>query len=553
MTLAAPQLNVSRAAEVAGPIRLVPLDEDSWVRLNARFKPQPELCPAKQPRNLHAGYPGILEIGRRSDGRMYLVTELTFPRYLKGIAEVPRDWPLEALKAQVVAARTYAISHMNPSDALARELRYNLCATDRCQVYRGRIVEAGAWGEEWTRAVDETVGEVLEHNGRPASTFYFSTSNGRTYSNADAFGGSPLPYLKPITESDDTQSPLSNWSVTMPLPDLAETLSRARVWGGEPVQEVVQEGESVRISGGGRSASFSLVAFRNHLNSEAVCLEPKRYPTIGSNGRPMPQVIPSKWMNVMREGDAVVVTGRGWGHGVGMVQWGLKGKAERGMTHAEMLAFYYGGIRPTKREEPGQIRVGLAVDIEEMAVELNGRFRVEGAQFPNGPVVIRAGSALSVEPGPGIASVLTIEKVSGPSRAASGGSAELSFELSSAARVRLSYRGPGEAQGETAAEPKDRGQQTFAWDPGDLPGGAYEVRLVATDGVDEVASDPIQLKVEGPSPSPTPKQSPSRSPAAAPPERTGSSLVIAGVGLLGLVALGAVALLMARGARRRKT
>lgn len=180
------------AETTAGPIRFVPENPEGWTRIHAKFVKKPDLCEARQTRDLHAAYPGVVEIGRRSDGRLYLVTELTFPQYLSGIAEVPRDWPLEALKAQVVAARTYAVSHMNPSTALAKELRFNICATDACQVYRGSNVEKGAWGSAWSQAVRETEGEILEHNGKPASTFYFSTSNGQTYSNKDVFGGSPL-------------------------------------------------------------------------------------------------------------------------------------------------------------------------------------------------------------------------------------------------------------------------------------------------------------------------------------------------------------------------
>lgn len=539
------------AKETAGPIRLIPETQDSWIRIDARFAPKPDLCPARQPRNLHAGYPGVLEVGRRSDGRLYLVTELDFPRYLRGIAEVPRNWPLDALKAQVVAARTYAVSHMNPSTALARELNYNLCATDACQVYRGRMVEAGAWGDEWGRAVDETAGEILEYGGRPASTFYFSTSNGRTYSNAEAFGGTPLPYLQPVEEHDDTGSPVSSWEVRMPLEDMAETLRLSGLWGAGDISGISQEGGSVRITGPGGDRSLTVDRLRANLNARAVCLTPKRYPTPGSEGRSLPQVIPSKWYEVRQDGDTAVFSGRGWGHGVGMVQWGLKGKAERGMGYAEMLAFYYGGLGPVIRDEPGGIRVGLAIDIEEIAVERMGSVRVEGADVPEGPLVLRGGSSISAAPGPPIAPVLRIDNAVAEIPAA-GPSApvRLTFEPSAAANIVVGWQGPGGVGGKTAPEPRDRGPSEISWDPAggeaQLASGTYEVMILANDGVDEASSTPIAVAVTAPSPSPVPEPSPT--PVAAPTRARATPLIwILAVGAL--VIAGASLLFLRRGHR----
>ncbi|MDQ4148590.1 MAG: SpoIID/LytB domain-containing protein, partial [Actinomycetota bacterium] len=383
-------------AQQVGPIRLTPLSPDASVRVDGRFPPRPDVCPARQPANLHAAYGGVVEVGRRSNGQLYLVTELTFPQYLKGIAEVPANWPLEALKAQVIAARTYAVSHMNPSTAVARELRYNLCATDACQVFRGLNVEKGPWGEAWSQAVDSTAGEILEHAGKPALTYYFSTSNGRTYSNAEVFSPPALPYLKPVVEVDDGESPVSRWEIRMPLGDLTESLRLAGSWTAGPITSVAQRGETVTVSDGVRTVSLSMAELRNRLNAQAVCLVPKRYPTMGPDGRPYPQTVPSKWATVRVEGQDAVISGRGWGHGVGMVQWGLKGKADRGMSYADMLSFYYGGLRPVKRREPSQIRVGLAVNLEEIVIERRGQVRVEGAAVPDGPIRISGGPQLSV-------------------------------------------------------------------------------------------------------------------------------------------------------------
>ncbi|MGH2721203.1 MAG: SpoIID/LytB domain-containing protein, partial [Actinomycetota bacterium] len=378
----APVLGAPRAADAqvpAGRIRLVPDDPTASFRVRAVYPPKPEECPVNQPRPLEAAYPGMLEIGRRADGKLFLVTELTFPRYLKGIAEVPLNWPMEALKTQVVAARTYAMAHLNPSTAEAKELGYDLCSTDACQVYRGLQVERGAWGDQWAKAVDATTGEILQHDGKPATTFYFSTSNGKTYTNAEVFGGTALPYLKPVTEKDDTASPTSSWTVRMLLTDLAAALRLAGKWSGGAIETVRLEDGRVTYAGGGRSETQDVDAFRRQLNKHALCLEPKRYPTPATSGKGnLPQVVPSKWMTVRQDGDAIVMEGRGWGHGVGMVQWGAKGKADRGMGYADILAAYYGGLRPAKTTEPGRVRILLAKDIEELTIVPSGPVHAEG-------------------------------------------------------------------------------------------------------------------------------------------------------------------------------
>lgn len=532
------------AQQPAGPIRFVPTTPEASVKINGKYPPKPELCPARQPGSLHAAYRGVLEVGRRPNGQLYVVTELTFPEYLNGIAEVPRDWPLEALKAQVVAARTYALSHMNPSTALARELRYNLCSTDACQVYRGLNVERGAWGSAWSQAVADTQGEILQHEGKPAQTFYFSTSNGQTYSNADAFGGSPLPYLKPVTEQDDTQSPTSSWSVRMPLSDLAETLKRADAWDGGEITEVKQDGDRVIVSGESATETMTVSEFRNRLNAQAVCLTPKRYPTVGPHGSPYPQVIPSKWATISRQGQEVVVEGRGWGHGVGMVQWGLKGKAEKGMGHADMLSFYYGGLRPERVAEPDQIRVSLATELDEIVVERNGQVRVDGATLPDGPVKITGGSELTIAGADPIAPRLEVDSVTSQPAPDVAGATIFNFKLSAPANVFLEFKGPQEGRSEM--EPRQRGAQSYLWDPAKqaAPAGTYEVAIVANDGVDEVRSAPVRAEAAAPSPSPPPSPESSSSPDPS-PATTGRAASPSPFFFIGITCLAAAAIVTA--------
>ena len=136
-------------------------------------------------------------------GRIQLVNVVGLEAYLLGVVpgEMPKDWPLEALKAQAVAARTYAVGH------IVRGRPFDLYSDWRSQVYYG--VDSEAPGP--TQAVQETAGQILTYDGAPAQTFYFSSSGGRTISALDAFG-LDLPYLVSVDDPWDAASPNHAWT-----------------------------------------------------------------------------------------------------------------------------------------------------------------------------------------------------------------------------------------------------------------------------------------------------------------------------------------------------
>ena len=148
-------------------------------------------------------YRGALLVHRRG-GRLTIVNKLPLDRYLRGVVpwEMPDDWHPEALRAQAVVARSYALATLKP-----RTL-YDLYADTRSQVYGGVRAEAASTN----RAIGSTAGKVLYWNGRVATTFYHSTSGGQTLSVAEAWPrATPVPYLVSVADPHDGLSKYHRW------------------------------------------------------------------------------------------------------------------------------------------------------------------------------------------------------------------------------------------------------------------------------------------------------------------------------------------------------
>jgi stage II sporulation protein D len=157
---------------------------------------------SKQPLVI-AGKPYRGKIRVLSNGKTLQVIDVVgLEAYLKGVvpAEMPSTWSPEALKAQAVAARSYALA------GLAKGKDYDLYADTRSQVYGGLDAEVPATSD----AVDTTKGEVVLYNGKVANTLFFSTSGGRTASAAETTG-TAVPYLVSVTDPYDTASPYHDW------------------------------------------------------------------------------------------------------------------------------------------------------------------------------------------------------------------------------------------------------------------------------------------------------------------------------------------------------
>ncbi len=159
--------------------------------------------PGEEPLRLGRRYRGAIKVDLVG-GRLRAINVVGLEQYLYGVvpAEVPDDWPAEVLKAQAVAARSYALATRKVGGA------YDLFPDVRSQVYRGIDEEEDTTNE----AVEETAGQVLMHAGSIATTYFHSTSGGRTASVADAWPGSnPVPYLVSVNDPYDSISPHHTW------------------------------------------------------------------------------------------------------------------------------------------------------------------------------------------------------------------------------------------------------------------------------------------------------------------------------------------------------
>jgi stage II sporulation protein D len=323
---------------------------------------------ARQP-TFEARYPGDLLVERGEGKTLRVIVTVPFDTYLEGIAEVPPTWPAAALDAQAIAARSYALARIGFTGPDGAAIETPICATAACQVYGGIPLEPVPGIKRWHAAVRRTDGRSLVFQGRPADAVYFSTSNGRTYGNDQVFGSSPLPYLRGITERDDGASPTSRWSVPLPYDDLSTFLSARGLWGGGRITRVTRRGDAVELRSGGRSVeTIDEGSFREAVNGAAPCLFPGQYPTDSRFGSALPLTIPSRWYVAEPGRGGVDLVGRGWGHGVGMVQWGAYGKAQEGWTATQILRAYYGGLRPQPFPEPGPIRVLVAEGLTSLSV-----------------------------------------------------------------------------------------------------------------------------------------------------------------------------------------
>ncbi len=255
-------------------------------------------------------------------GGVAVVNELPLEEYLAGVlrAEAGERWPVEALRAQAIAARTYAAYHR----ALNAGKPYHIVASTANQQYAGRVASASpAWG-----AVLETTGQVLLWEGELFPAFYHTDSGGYTEDPRTVFGARNMPALKRVISPFSAGSPHFHWSLDLGLAELSEMLRRQGTdVGTVQAVEVTERTASLRAATVTIRGSRGEVRLRGNDLRRAV-----GYDTLKST-----------LFAVAVDDTTAHFAGRGYGHGVGLCQWGARGMAERGYTARQILSFYYPG------------------------------------------------------------------------------------------------------------------------------------------------------------------------------------------------------------------
>jgi len=441
---------------------------------------------------------GTLEVVRGPSG-VGVINHLTLDEYVAGILEVPGRWPMEALKAQAVAARTYAL--WEKQSGHWKKFGFDVCATTVCQVYDGADAERGLAGKRWLQAVRDTAGEVLLYKGKPALTRFHSSSGGRTLPNEALFSEGPLPYLRGVDDPGDAASPLHRWNVTFTRQQLQDVLRVGMGLNGTLADVQAQvDGKHVVIRTGGGQVDITPRRFTSIVNNKASAMFPASFPGKRSDGRPMPFTMPSSRFSVERTATGFVVHGRGYGHGVGMSQYGAKGLADKGEDYKEILATYYTGLKPSHWHGSRSMRVQIASGRDSVAVSGDGTFGVYAGEDALASttvgawtVSLRGARSLGVSPPTGSALPLVLSGLRAPGEVfvdppKRGGSIDVDFVVPKAVEVTavLERDGKTVASGRTVAEAGE-GRVNLTIDAHGLARRAtYRLRVTAFDGTTRV-------------------------------------------------------------------
>jgi stage II sporulation protein D len=254
------------------------------------------------------------EIKLKIDGK---VQTLPMETYIEGVisSELPKSWPLEVLKAQAIAARTYAVWQKYQKEHLESSVMD--------QVYHGpeRVHDNAR------KAVKETAGQILTYDAKPAHTYFHASCGGHTASSAEVFGGSE-PYLKSVECPYCRTSPVYRWKLEISRKDLDKKL-------GVKVSELefIGETESNRVRGVRFKSKPALKDMKGTDFRAKVGYDKLRSTLITKHSL--------GWRNAEFQG-------RGHGHGVGMCQWGALEMAKQGKTAEQILEFYYPGTKIQK-------------------------------------------------------------------------------------------------------------------------------------------------------------------------------------------------------------
>jgi stage II sporulation protein D len=264
---------------------------------------------------------GDIQLVKKENNRLLVVNNIEFEDYIKGILyhEASHYWPPEALKAQAIVCRSYAISQVQGNSARDFDATSDIYS----QVYGGKTSERF----RTSRAVDETKGQVLIYQGKVMPAYFHATCAGHT-EDASQLWSIDLAPLKGVVCNFCKDSPHFNWHYVFTKDEIMEKLNDA----GYHFKRI----QDIKIASRNNSGRITTLSISS--NGDEVNISAKDFRNILG-----PNIIRSTNFEVKVIKDDVVFEGIGWGHGVGLCQWGAYFMAKLGEDYKKILEFYYPG------------------------------------------------------------------------------------------------------------------------------------------------------------------------------------------------------------------
>lgn len=320
-------------------------------------------------------YRGGIELVPTVQNTFTVINFVNINDYIASVVgkEMSPSWHIEALKAQAVCARSYTLSTFSKHSSLG----FNLCATQDCQVYKG----IGGESEKTIQAAQDTKDEILTYNGNVASTLYSSSNGGSTAYSKNVWGND-VPYL--TAKEDIHENPLettySPWQVTFTNEEIKSKLAQNGIDIGDVYDMKVtgadEFGRTYKVTVYGTKGNYDLINDKTRtflgLRSQKYSITTSEtntaklyaigslstallnsYSCISSQGtKAAPAQIGVQTASGVKSyatknasvaAGSYLLEGSGWGHGLGMSQWGAKAMADKGYLYTDILDFYYTG------------------------------------------------------------------------------------------------------------------------------------------------------------------------------------------------------------------
>lgn len=287
--------------------------------------------------NKERRYRGFIDVLLASNGKLLVINQLEIEDYIKGVLyhEVSNRWPMEVLKVQAVAARSYAITQIQASVKRDFDVTNDIYS----QVYGGRDSER----YRTNMAVDATQGEILTVGSKALPSYFHATCGGHTEDSAELWPKQTWAALKGVTCIYCRESPHYYWKRNIRLKDIQDKLNAK----GYAIGLI----EDIAVTK--RNSSDRIVALIiTDRTGKQLTISGKDFREIVG-----PNLIRSNNYFIIMQGYYCDFIGKGWGHGVGMCQWGAQAMASREITYDKILQHYYPGAGITRIKEFSALKV----------------------------------------------------------------------------------------------------------------------------------------------------------------------------------------------------